>query len=558
VRERNELDLELRRGLTVRGRVVDTLGKPVEAALVARLFSKSPTADAGPQAGRTTTAADGRFELGGLDPYHAHTLALLAPGFGRTLYDVGIPEVVDLGDLVIAPPAAIFGRVTDADGRPWERIEVALDGGNDDQEGETSGAASDRSGGLHERRFTDDLGRFRFPGIAPGTYQLRVRSAEGRWIDHPVGRIEAGDEFRTEIVVDRGREFVVLLRDDAGEPVAGAYVLLEVKNASHLKRETDASGRAVFELTRDPQRVHVRAIEQLVGRTFVQPEPVVVETGKTEVIVTLRSAIVTSGRVLDPSGEPVHLAVVFARVGDAVVDKAWTDETGAFSLKTPERGPVALTLEGRDQMMEGLGSPADRPIYTGRADDVTPGAADVVLRAVPLARDGSLTVMVVDPDGAPFANVNVHVNLARGENVSDRVTDADGRAAFTGLPRAELRVGTLHFEAPPPHEWIEPEPVTLSPEGQTVTLVYRKSEPISGIVVDADGNPAAGARVTGSYGETEHSATTDAQGRFRMPVAVDAAEVRVHAYRSNRRQFTSDTKTCTPGQSDVKLVLPQR
>ena len=128
----------------------------------------------------TETDASGRFDLSGLHRRMPHTLVVMAPGHGRLLLDFdpreGGPGTIDFGVVTLPRARAIEGRVLDANDQPLARAYVELRGANADRGRLRPGKPPlEHSYGNREARYTDDLGRFRFPDLSPGEYAFETR-----------------------------------------------------------------------------------------------------------------------------------------------------------------------------------------------------------------------------------------------------------------------------------------------------------------------------------------------------------------------------------------------
>jgi hypothetical protein len=150
---------------------------------------------------------------------------------------------------------------------------------------------------------------------------------------------------------------------------------------------------------------------------------------------------------------------------------------------------------------------------------VAVGRDDVVLVARAVPADRSLSIRVRDPDGEPAAGVEVTWSpAAEGATASVR-TDAEGRATLSGLPPAAL---TLRAAVPEDRReaWFARTPEgTVVPAGQVVDLAFVRPVVLEGVVSTADGGPVPEAHVRAETDdEAGGSATSDALGRFRLPV----------------------------------------
>jgi protocatechuate 3,4-dioxygenase beta subunit len=161
---------------TLTGQVVDLAGDPVPGAKV-KLFADGTGGRRGALIGRTTTGADGAYQIeatgGGC--YHVSIAAPAPLGFGgkarwRAKRCVAAGQSVDLGQAVASQPGAtlIGGRVTDTDGRPVESVRAVLFALN----------ADGSRGRFLDRTFSDGNGDYRF-SVTDGCYQVKLIAPDG-------------------------------------------------------------------------------------------------------------------------------------------------------------------------------------------------------------------------------------------------------------------------------------------------------------------------------------------------------------------------------------------
>ena len=143
---------------SVTGKVTNSLtGAPVVRAHVIMQSDR-------PRFGALTTG-EGKFSISELPPGH-YTVRAEGVGFARAADSVQPLELeiragdkVDSVDLKLTPLGAITGRVLDASGEPVQLAEVVADG---------------LAGGADAT--TDDKGRYRLGGLAPGMYRVKART----------------------------------------------------------------------------------------------------------------------------------------------------------------------------------------------------------------------------------------------------------------------------------------------------------------------------------------------------------------------------------------------
>ncbi len=235
-----EVEVRLRRGASVRGRVADPGGKPLAGATVQaqsfhpnRGFVQSETALTGP---------DGTYRIDNLNPGKAFVSARLEgwhqPEFPRDLWQAmqggklpesctaEVPEEGEaVRDLVLAAGGTVEGVVVGPDGAPAAGIGVSVSTKGEGQGG--GGTASP----------TDAEGRFRVAGVVPGE-ALVVHAGDAK------GRSGASDPFRL----------------DEGGTAAGIRVALKPPGSlsGRVRREDGRSAQgATLRLVRgafDPQQ----------------------------------------------------------------------------------------------------------------------------------------------------------------------------------------------------------------------------------------------------------------------------------------------------------------
>jgi uncharacterized GH25 family protein len=160
---RTDLRLELTAGATLKGRVVDSTGKPHPAFTVVARQAKSAL-ESGDSETQSFFDDQGRFELTGLAPGSWRVQAVAngqAPSPEKT---VEVPGEVEL---VLSQGGRIRGQVVDrVTHKPLAGARVSVEGGAESELTTASGVA------------TDDDGRFVLGGLQPGLCSITV-AAQG-------------------------------------------------------------------------------------------------------------------------------------------------------------------------------------------------------------------------------------------------------------------------------------------------------------------------------------------------------------------------------------------
>ncbi|TAJ15998.1 MAG: carboxypeptidase regulatory-like domain-containing protein, partial [Planctomycetota bacterium] len=127
------LRIELGAPSSVRGRVLDGDGKPIEGALVVcEALAPSPALPMRPEElpaalwGGARSGADGAFELVDV-PLGMRRVIALASGYAArssASFELRAGEPLRIGDIVLGRGGAIAGRVERGDGAPWPNVRV--------------------------------------------------------------------------------------------------------------------------------------------------------------------------------------------------------------------------------------------------------------------------------------------------------------------------------------------------------------------------------------------------------------------------------------------------
>jgi len=182
-------------------------------------------------------------------------------------------------------------------------------------------------------------------------------------------------------------------------------------------------------------------------------------------------------------------------------------------------------------------------------------------------KKGIVAGYVVDESGAPVDNAKLILSLEQTSYTTDKsedfagfpktaMTDANGRFWFTDLPLLSYSImiecrGFLpeYFAA-----------IRLQEEGEVyLQVVMRNSLLVGGMVIDGDGNPVEGARVTSTYhievGPDFISETiSDSGGNFILPVR-EGSSNKVEATKSG--YSPAKLLAVSQGKMDCTLVLAQ-
>jgi RNA polymerase sigma-70 factor (ECF subfamily) len=532
-------DFPLARGDLLTGRAVDAEGRPVAGARVAVIGDH----DWALSIAHGGTDAAGRFRLGPLSRAMPHAVVILAAGHGRTRLGLrpreGEVGTIELGDVKLPRGRSIEGRAQDPAGRPLARVPVRLVGSH-----QAHGQLPPPRGVSHgddEERLTDDLGRFRFPDLGPGSYRLTLQRRGGAPVERTV---ELGDEDQRDIVLTTpgGRPFTVIVEDDAGRPVPNADVVVHHESGPSYMR-TGRDGRAVLTVRGAIEVAEVLSVAHGPDGTTPPfrglPRVRDLPADASEIRLELERWDQVTGVVVDAAGKGVERACVVASWTDGS-RTTFSNAQGAFRAAIPPG--VEASFEVRGRRVADFSVVSDLTSESVRA---AAGTRGLRLTARPVGRARSLRVKVVDPDDNPVPGARVS---CRG---ADAETDASGVAHLSALPARELRIAAQAPGLAPP------VPVAVVPSGQEITLRCRTGVTVPGGVFASDGAPAASARVVVVVGDEEFETTADERGRFELVVPAGPETIGLVAVAGNERGYVRQHRL-DAGEPTLRLQPPNQ
>jgi len=546
---------EVERGkASIYGVVIDAQGRPLSGLRVAaaprernlrrgglldrrnalRLWQ--PPARPGPVASSAITAADGAFEVKGLEEGRRH--------FVRA--DVEAPLVSSTRDwsatrgrswtmrLVVEKGSALKVRVVDADGAGIQAWVQARKRGTESARPWLSASWS-----LPAVQTGAD-GRLALPAVPDGPLLFHV-SVPGRGARNNL-LVQTPTDKEVELRFEDASGGTVAGRVTAttGEPVAGAKISVDTR-ATPLRSYaptttrgtvTDADGN--YEIERLPAGA-IRAL-LVIAEGFIAPPalaggvPVRAEKVSRVDIVLARGATI-DGRVTDGQGQPLANASVQATRVRASggswmqpLAEATTDADGKFTLTDVALGAGVLYARLEGYYQPKLEDAVSSPYPWMRTQAGVPYEAEAegarLERQVVLKRGTPIEGIVLGPDGLPVAGVRVTAQpVTRGYNYA-----FGGRGNMTALSDVE---GTFRFAGLKPEQsytlsaqsatlLAKPQKVSLSASGPAAPIEIQMQEGavIAGRVLQEDGVPAAGASIhcNGRSG----GCVADATGAFRF------------------------------------------
>lgn len=443
------VDVKLRVGATLTGRVHDGQNRPVAGALVRwipapnedwslrwRMRNASPSITDAKGEFRITNVETGKLAVEVSEPRHL-------PWTKTDLVaEDGKPSELDV---LLELGAVLEGKVLGPDGRPRAGARVSYDRQDEDQGGVVMRMSGDGS------VTTDAAGAFRAEGLAPGRYEVQAQ-LEGTAPSEPLVVEPGGAPVTLQLAPSFSITGTVRMRSGGGvgdlevalmrraEPKPGALAVAAAGEAPAAPpmvevQSTRTGPAGEFELKDVPAGTY--DLQVSVEGWRPPPKPNVLPTtlkdvaaGRQGVIVECEPGLVISGTIYGEDGQPVLGGWVWGhmegRAGTNV--NAGVDEAGRFEVVGLQPGKYRLTFNG-----EGAGQ---------KVMVLEAGAKDV---AVKFGGGGTIKVRVVKEDGT----------VAQGAWVSVQGDAGGGNASVDDQGRAEVKSlgeGTYQVSA-----WIQAE-----------------------------------------------------------------------------------------------------
>jgi protocatechuate 3,4-dioxygenase beta subunit len=463
-----------------------------------------------------TTGADGKLTLAGV-PRGRHVITASRDGFApaRTALFEDRGSGTRQLTFQLEPGIAVFGQVVNSAGAAIAGALVrAL----------VPSALSVESAFAGEPVRTDASGQYRIRALPPGTFRLTAEHPEWSPGSSEELRLERGSRERgpIQIVVQEGARLNGQVVLASGSPAAGALVGVRSAGTAALvglRRSTQTDEQGLFSFRGlPPAEVWVDARAE---GAVAEPVSVDLRRGSESVSLLLESAGVIRGVVLSSAGEPLPGAQVAAipedgerragladsRVGQYAADVS--DELGQFQLSG--------LLPGKYRLRTSTTHAVETP--------------DFWMGPSVLAETGDLAVRLVV---SSMARLHARVELADGKepdvlfatlSLAPPVTlqHTQGRLVLEDVPPGNHVVsvsapGYLARE-------LDAADVRAGEDRDLGQIVLELGHSLSGMVVDAAGEPAPGVRVSAGAQLTGDGtaprqpgalALTDESGRFEL------------------------------------------
>jgi protocatechuate 3,4-dioxygenase beta subunit len=504
---------ELEPGLKLSGTVVEEgSGQPMADAVVVAQPTSGWRGLSQPF-DRQVTDDSGRFTLQGLSPGAIRVVAdhpLYAQGEAEVELEDGAPA--DEVTLKLARGGSIRGVVLDRDGQPSGSRTVSI----------SSGGGLTAMDGMAR---TDSAGTFHFGKLKPASYRVMLLPEGGGGL--------GGLKQKTAVVQD-GQETVVNFDDSAaitfegrilrnGQPIAEVMVVMlpagGVPSVTSAKTsQTDLEGRFTVGLEQPGNySVMVQDIAQggTAGRAEVQipDEPLVLRD------IPLSSAAVR-GQVNDSKGAPLDQAqVTMILVGATTTDwgamgGAVSDENGRYEVSGLKPGIYTISAVAEGYQTDSRELTVD--------EERTVDGIDFQLK---LAE--ALSGRVVDASGKPVAGALVAVTDAGATGFGSNPVESSAAGQFSidlpGDGPVDIYVMAAGFAPTKLGGFV----YAAGDAAAAPTITLERGSRLRVLVLNGDGSPAVGVRVT--LEAVEPSPLSLIASIFSPPAATDAIGQSLHS-----------------------------
>ena len=326
----------------VEGQVTDPVGAGQQNVTVTVRW-KAADGSKGEVIAGTTTDAMGDFVVTSPDPIKGDVWVILSKAqFADLVREVRVGESdspIFLGE-VLEGNLAITGRVTDAlTEQPVASVAVVL-----------------RTNGPDRKERTDDQGRFRLTGVAPGEAELVVEAGGYGRERRKITKLEDATEVNMTLKTERILHISIV--DDLDRPIRGVTVeCADQPRGDFRTMMSDESGATTL------KGIHFDAFMlgvRLTHREFVsdsgfsrQITTPSKERESKHRFVMARAGRITGGVTAANTGQPIHGARLIT--GDEYDDDSprdWTDDQGRFEILGALPGATTVTVHLPDHAPE--------------------------------------------------------------------------------------------------------------------------------------------------------------------------------------------------------------
>ena len=526
-----QVTLELEKGLTIGGRVVDDAGTPIAGANVVIHMSRRPadhSAVVGPSYESVKTGEDGRWTYAGVPAqYDVCSIGCWHPLYISTSSpSAGFFEMTDYKDatslkdgsatLTLKRGALIEGDVRDEQGKPIAAASIGLG-----EDRVASNAMPDIK--------ADASGHFAIATHPTGTATVTIK-ARGYAPELFKVQMSGGNE-KLPVEMKPAQVLSGRVVDAKGNPIPQAYIWIDTWRGCRTINATLRSDREGRFTWKDAPTDEVLADSEAPG--FARLSRATIKAGEDNVLTLMPPAIVR-GKVLDEqTGKPVDKFKVITGIDFGQDQRISWERERNDAVKIGNDGTFEVKFTwpypGHKVRVEAEGYlPEESPTFK-----IIDGDQDFTFR---LKKGQDISGAVVDASGKPVAGATVvlvtpnsSLEIVNGElpqyalrGVVTSKSGAEGRYAFPPqTERYQIVVvhdsGFAQIEGEALAASERPGEVKLQPWGRIEGQVFIGNKPVAEETLSA--YSSRGERYDPHAPHVEHNlqAKTDASGRFVMP-----------------------------------------
>jgi len=411
--------LDLDPGLQLDGVVSDEAGQPIEGAMICIHRDQGPMSRNRKELRYTASDAEGHFQIAGLpgavtlvQAMHPAYLASPAESVDLTAHDHSKPL-----RLTLAKGESIKGIVQLSDGTPVPGIliEGVVDALN--LRGLESMSVTRHITSAPETT-SDAGGRFELTGLAELPYRLEAR---GDWESETVtGSAKDTRPGGQDLIITVGpvRDLAGQVLDPSGEPLT--EYTLGVRRKLEGQSISSYDGERLVRVREETGAFSVSGLEaglwelQVDAQTAVLAPPVTVQTPRAidapDLVLQTNHALIVRGTVMDADGQPVQGAKI--EPAQSGLDLTQLEDQGTLRSTTHSQADGSFLFGPVTQGTYRLQATADGHCPSlGVAVEVIEGQLPEAI-TLQLRQGGTLTGMVFDPQGKPYAGRMVTANAA--------------------------------------------------------------------------------------------------------------------------------------------------
>ena len=550
----------MEKGLTIKGKVLDEQGHPVPAAtamIASRSFNPMPT----------FTDESGVFQLACAADMSAYrptpVLVVEAPGYAPARQTINLQPKPDALEFRLAPGRNITCRVVDTEGRPIIGARTVV------------GPLPEDSSYSLWLEDTDERGEFQVPNVPKNDIKLSIlKSGYIALRDFVVGPSE------DEIVVTMNRALRVqgMVTDaKSGKPIPNFEIAAVFTSGGRTRTSRPASfAEGTYELSFDEAQPETCQLQvSAIGYEPATSEDIRIDEGQRTIDFKLARSQsfdkTTAGRPREevkPTGPRRITGVVRDEKGklvsDAVVStRPWlaedtiTNAEGLFTLKL--RRTSASTMGAMSSRQETAYLVVRHKEHNlAAATQLDDNAETVEIKLIPGI---ILSGKVVDVEGKGIPGTEISLTFWVSDfGYPSRETahiDSQGNYEITAVPSGHRYSVTANAEgygqqdvrvhtAEAVDDRMELEPMVLAVADLS----------ISGVVVDVEDKPVAGARIYAyGRGQPHRNTITDEMGRFLIE-NVCKGRIQIQANKSAPQRLHARIEA-EGGATDLKIVVAE-